>query len=175
MADKAQSRGAPVGPGWKFTEWLFGIVGGIGAFLGLFILFADEDQYVGIGGDLSWRVGDISLAWAYGLLIGGGLLLLIALGMVLRDARSGHRPADTESAGLSELIWHAGVFVLVNAFIWVQDIAISEGVDYAYWVTIPWAVGLLVHASVYLSNRGKATSLPPKVESREERKELQRH
>ncbi len=36
------------------------------AFLGVFILVADEDQYVGIGGDLSWRVGDISSAWATG-------------------------------------------------------------------------------------------------------------
>ncbi len=37
-----------------------GIVGGIAAFLGLFILFGPEDEYVGLGGDFSWRVGDIS-------------------------------------------------------------------------------------------------------------------
>lgn len=33
---------------------------------------------------------------------------------------------------LGTLLWHAGVFVLVNAFIWLQDIAIVGGVDYAW-------------------------------------------
>lgn len=141
------------GPSWTFTEWLLGIVGGIGVFLGLFILFAGEDQYVGIGGDLSWRVGDITSAWAYGLLIGGGVLLLVGLVMIVL----GHQRADerhTHSSALSELLWHAGIFAVVNAFIWVQDIAIGGGVDYAYWVTIPWAIGLAIHAvSVYFSAR----------------------
>ena len=64
-----------------FFEWLFGILGGIATFLGLFVLFADVDQWIGIGGDLSWRVGDISSTWAYGLLVGGLVLLILALGM----------------------------------------------------------------------------------------------
>ena len=85
-------------PGWQFTEWLVGIVGGIAAFLGMFILLADDDQYVGVGGDWSWRVGDISTPWAYGLLIGGGLLLCAALVMMLRDRnRVAHlRAADRD-------------------------------------------------------------------------------
>jgi hypothetical protein len=72
------------GTGWrKVAGWFLGIVGAIAVFLGVFIMFAGDDQSVGIGGDLSWRVGDISGAWAYGLLIGGALLLVIVVGATL--------------------------------------------------------------------------------------------
>jgi hypothetical protein len=138
-------------------EWLFGIVGGIAVFLGIFILAAGEDQYVGIGGDLSWRVGDISSAWAYGLLIGGGALFLIALGMFIAASRS-ERAVRTSNRALSDLLMHVGVFVVVNAFIWIQDIALGEGLDYAYWVTIPWGLGLAAHATTYYFTRGAEQS-----------------
>lgn len=136
------------GPGWRFGEWLLGIVGGIGLFLGLFVFFAGDDQYVGIGGDLSWRVGDISSAWAWSLLIGGVVLLLVALVML---AVGRGRPAGVAKSGRrsAELLWHAGIFLVVNAFIWIQDLAIGGGLEYAYWVTIPWAVGLGAHAITY--------------------------
>jgi hypothetical protein len=72
------------GTGWRRgAGWVLGILGAIAAFMGLFIMFAGEDQSVGIGGDLSWRVGDISQAWAYGLAIGGGVLLAIVLALAL--------------------------------------------------------------------------------------------
>lgn len=136
------------GPSWVgFTEWLLGIAGGIATFLGFFILFAGENQYVGIGGDWSWRVGDISSAWAYGLLIGGLAAVLIALGLVFFGPKA---PRVRQEAGdLAALLWHAGIFVVVNAFIWLQDIAIGGGLDYALWVTIPWGVGLVVHGLLY--------------------------
>ncbi|MGB5381388.1 MAG: 2TM domain-containing protein [Acidimicrobiia bacterium] len=139
-------------PGWQFTEWLLGIVGGIGAFLGLFILFAGDDEYVGIGGDWSWRVGEVSTTWAYGLLIGGGLLVLAALVMVVsgRDRPAHTSAGDRDRAGLW---WHVGIFVAVNTFIWVQDIAIGDGVNYAYWITIPWAIGLAIHTATYRHTR----------------------
>ena len=74
--------------GWlKAVVWTGGIVGAIAVFLGLFILFAGENQYVGLGGDWSWRVGDISSAWAYGLLAGGVVLLLIVLASTVGMAR----------------------------------------------------------------------------------------
>jgi hypothetical protein len=69
-------------PGRRITEWVIGIVAAAAVFFGLFILFAGEDRYLGFGGE-SWRVGDISQGWAYGLLVGGGLLLVIVLGMIL--------------------------------------------------------------------------------------------
>lgn len=142
------------GPGWRFTEWLFGIVGGIGLFLGLFIFFAGDDQYVGIGGDLSWRVGDISAAWAWSLLIGGVVLLLIAVVMLFAGRNRPSRATVGDMAS-ADLLWHAGIFLAVNAFIWIQDLAIGGGLEYAYWVTIPWAIGLGVHAITYYTQSAR--------------------
>ncbi len=150
-------------PLWTFMEWLLGILGGIAAFLGAFILLADDGQYVGIGGDLSWRVGDISATWAYGLLIGGIALLLITLAMIV-GARRSPGMARASGSGLTNLLWHAGIFVVVNAFIWLQDIALGDGLGYAYWITIPWGVGLAIHALTYLFGIGGVT---PGVEAEE--------
>lgn len=156
---------APTRPAWLgFTEWLLGIAGGIATFLGFFILFGPEDEYVGIGGDLSWRVGDITSAWTYGLLLGGIAALLIALALVVFGPR-GARPRR-EVGDLDTLLWHAGIFLLVNAFIWVQDIAIGGGVDYAWWVTIPWGIGLAIHGLVYYSTRAKTDSYRPLEEQK---------
>jgi apolipoprotein N-acyltransferase len=99
--------------------------------------------------------GDISAAWAYGLFIGGAVLLLTALVMVIRgrDRVADVTAADRDRAGLW---WHAGIFVVVNAFIWIQDIAIGEGVNYAYLITIPWGIGLAIHAVTYGRSRSRA-------------------
>lgn len=135
------------GPGWRFTEWLLGILGVVGLFLGLFIFVAGDEQYVGFGGDLSWRVGDVSPAWAGGLVVGGIVLIVSAAVMLVSGM---NRFADVVPAGRrsSEILWHLGIFVVVNALIWAQDLATGGGV-YAYWVTIPWAVGLGAHAIAY--------------------------
>jgi hypothetical protein len=162
-------------PGWsRPVVWLFGIVGAIAAFLGLFILLAGENQYVGIGGDLSWRVGDISSAWTYGLLIGGGVLLLIALFMVFGR---GGTPSGTRTParGLADLLWHTGVFVVVNAFIWLQDIVTGGGLDYALWTTIPWGVGLILHAFAYYFGERKVQAQRETLAHEEQLKELQPH
>ena len=150
--DEARDREAAQGGGWSATGWLLGILGGISAFLGLFILFGPEDEYVGIGGDLSWRVGDISSAWLYGLLIGGFVALAVGLAMIVVGGRRTERVGG-RSSEQAELMWHVGIFVLVNAFIWIQDLAIGGGVDYAYWVTVPWAIGLWAHAVMYYRGR----------------------
>lgn len=142
-------------PGWQRPiEWLFGIGGAIAVFLGVFILVAGEEQSIGIGGELSWRVGDIDPAWGFGLLIGGALLLAITVGVVISGAREEH--TRTQMSRRAELFWHAGIFVVVNAFIWIQDIATGDGIGYAYWITIPWAVGLAVHALTVYLGRGQS-------------------
>jgi len=64
-----------------------GIVGASAAFIGSVILFAGEDQYVGCAGAYTWRVGDVAAAWAYGLLVGGVVLLVVALALAVRDLR----------------------------------------------------------------------------------------
>lgn len=138
-----------LGPGWSIAAWLLGIFGGISLFLGLFVMFGNENSSVGIGGDLSWQVSEISDAWVYGLLIGGCLALLLAVGIML----FGPRRDVAHASDLSDLIWHTGVFLVVNTFIWIQDVAIGGGVEYAYWVTILWGIGLAVHALTFYRSR----------------------
>lgn len=152
---------------WGFGEWILGIFGGIATFLGLFILLADEDQFVGFGGDWAWRVGDIDTVWAYVLLITGVVLLFGALAMVY----AGRRRTPVPSTPMTDLLLHAVVFFVVNAFIWVQDFASGGGLEYAYWVTIPWGAGLAIHALAVLF-RGP-TPIPEKVPEKE--RELQYH
>ena len=158
----------------RVTEWFLGIIGAIAAFLGLFILFGGENQSLGLGGDLTWQVGDISTNWGYGLLIGGGVLLLLTLALVVWDLRHPRlRRPQSEFAGL---MWHMGIFVVVNAFLWIQDIVAGGGLEYAYWVTIPWGVGLLAHAMAYVFGaRRVGEPTGEKVSQEEPRKELQRH
>ena len=76
-------RSTPDPTGWqRVVKQLLGIFGAIGIFLGLFILFAGDGQYLGFW-DSTWRVGDISEWWGYGLLSAGGVLWVIALGWIL--------------------------------------------------------------------------------------------
>ena len=50
----------------------------------------------------------------------------------------------------TDLMWHVATFVIVNAFLWGIDIVGGGGVDWAYWVTIPWGIGLAFHVAAYL-------------------------
>jgi hypothetical protein len=159
----------------RVTEWVMGIVGGIAAFLGLFILFGGENEYLGLGGDnLTWRVGDIESGWGYGLAIGGVVLLVATVALVMWDVRHPrvHRP-QSEFTGL---MWHAGIFVVVNAFLWIQDIAAGGGLEYAFWTTIPWGVGLIIHALTYVF-AGRRVEAFPEDRTVEEipKRELQHH
>jgi hypothetical protein len=140
------------GIGWKSAWWLITMAGGVATFLGLFILFADDDQSVGLGGDFAWTVGEISSAWAYGLLITGVIGLVIAIAMTV----AGRRMGPVRTSPFEDFLFHTGVFALVNAYIWAQDFALGSGLDYAHFVTIPWTFGLLAHAVAAF--RAKPTS-----------------
>ena len=49
------------------------------------------------------------------------------------------------------LLWHIGTFVVINAFLWVLDIvAGAPGIQWAYWITIFWGIGLAFHVLAYL-------------------------
>lgn len=50
---------------------------------------------------------------------------------------------------LSGLVWHAGTFVIINAFLWAIDSMGYGGVNWAYWVTIGWGLALAFHALAY--------------------------
>lgn len=125
----------------RVTEWVFGIVGAIAAFLGLFVLYAGGDQYVGLGGDFTWRVGDIASGWGYGLLLVGVVMLVVAVASAVRDLR--HPWVRKQQSEFAGLMAHLAIFAVVNAFLWVQDIVSGGGLEYAYWVTPPGASGSL--------------------------------
>jgi hypothetical protein len=131
----------------RVSEWVLGIVGAIAAFLGLFILYAGEGQYLGFGGS-TWRVGDIATAWGYGLLIGGVALLVVAVVVAVRASR--HPKAHRPRSELAGLMTHVAIFAVVNALLWIEDIATGGGLEYAYWVTIPWGIGLFAHVVAYV-------------------------
>ncbi len=157
------------GYGWKAAEWLLGVFGGVATFLGFFVLFGSESEYVGLGGDFAWRVGDISSAWTWTLLIGGIAMLAGLVYMLINGRERVSLPATPRG----DLIWHTSVFVLVNAFVWAQDFAVSTGLDYAYLMTIPWAIGLAFHAYRYFAMRPGEAQV--EREPVEEPKELLHH
>ena len=128
------------------TGWVLGIIGAIATFLGAFILLAGDEQSVGLGGQASWQVSEIDPAWGVGLLTGGVLVLLVSLVRALRAPDVPTAPVAEPRSGWGDVAAHAGIFLVVNAFLWVQDIALGDGLNYAYWVTIPWGIGLAAHA-----------------------------
>jgi 2TM domain len=142
----------------RVSEWVLGIVGACVALLGVFILYGGEDQYVGMGGDLSWRVGDIASWWGYGMVVVGLVLLVVAAVVAIRDLR--HPEARKPMSEFQALIMHIVVFTIVNAFLWLQDIATGDGLNYAYWVTIPWGVGLIAHIVAYVTGTHGRRALP---------------
>jgi hypothetical protein len=70
--------------------------------------------------------------------------LAVALGLSSRSTAGAH--AAQPPSAWADWALHATIFLVVNAFLWVQDIALGDGLNYAYWVTIPWAIGLGAHA-----------------------------
>ena len=137
------------GIGSRIAGLVLWIGGGLAAFLGLFLLLGPEEEYLGLGGDLSWRVGDVHLAGGYGLAAAGLAALVGALVMTLRMRAA----PKIETTAREVLTTHAVVFAVVNLFVWLQDIALGDGVNEAYWVTITWGLGLLAHATAYFSER----------------------
>lgn len=57
--------------------------------------------------------------------------------------------AEQRAEYLSGLVWHAGAFVIINAFLWILDIVLSGGVGWAFWVTLTWGFALAFHALAY--------------------------
>jgi len=61
-----------------------------------------------------------------------------------------YKAAEKRTDDLIGFFVHAMVYVVVNAGIWLTDIVAGGGVEWAYWVTIPWGIGLTIHTLVLL-------------------------
>lgn len=56
------------------------------------------------------------------------------------------RHNGARSKYLAGLQWHFGAFVIINAFFWLMDLALGQsGLQWAYWITVPWAFALAFH------------------------------
>ena len=64
--------------------------------------------------------------------------------------RTPEERARKRAEDLVGLLWHIAVYVIVNAFLWGIDLVTDGGVDWAYWITILWGIGLLFHIAAYL-------------------------
>jgi hypothetical protein len=52
---------------------------------------------------------------------------------------------------LSALLWHAGAFVVLNAFFWILDLLLgASGIQWAHWITLFWGLALAFHGLAYL-------------------------
>ncbi len=134
----------PTAADYRVTRRVLIIVGAITAFLGVFILLGPDDASIGVGGTVSWEIEEIGATWGYGLLVAGGGLLAGGLLLVARSRRLPQGPAQLAS-GWHDVIAHAAVFLVVNTLVWMQDLAMGGGIDYAYWITVPWGIGLVLH------------------------------
>jgi uncharacterized membrane protein len=59
---------------------------------------------------------------------------------------------------LTDLLWHAGAFLIINVFFWILDLGLGRGgVQWAYWITGVWAFALAFHGlAYYVDGRGVA-------------------
>ncbi|MDY6808671.1 hypothetical protein GIY30_05200 [Gordonia sp. HNM0687] len=52
---------------------------------------------------------------------------------------------------LTGLLWHIGVFVIINAAFWALDLALgAPGAQWAGWITAIWGFALAFHVLAYL-------------------------
>jgi hypothetical protein len=59
-------------------------------------------------------------------------------------------PARRRAEYLAGLMWHAGAFVIINAFFWLLDLLVGgDGLTWAFWITALWGFGLAFHALAY--------------------------
>lgn len=58
--------------------------------------------------------------------------------------------AEKRAKEYTDVLWHVATYIIVNIFLWGIDIVGGDGVNWAYWVTIGWGVGLGFHVASYL-------------------------
>lgn len=57
------------------------------------------------------------------------------------------------AAELRDLMWHATAYLVVNSLLFAQDWNAGDGINWAYWIAIPWGAGLLFHAIALVMGR----------------------
>ncbi|MEQ6900561.1 2TM domain-containing protein [Nocardioides sp. YIM 152588] len=59
--------------------------------------------------------------------------------------------AEKRARALTDLQWHVGAYVILNVFFWILDLAVGQsGLQWAFWVTLFWGLGLAFHVLSYM-------------------------
>jgi len=66
------------------------------------------------------------------------------------EPRTPEERAEARATEVTDLVWHAGTYVIINTFLWTLDIIGGDGVNWAFWVTIGWGIALAFHALAYI-------------------------
>jgi len=66
------------------------------------------------------------------------------------ETQTAEERARRRAKYLSGLVWHAGAFLIINAFFWLLDIAGPGGVNWSFWITAAWGFALAFHALAYV-------------------------
>lgn len=67
--------------------------------------------------------------------------------------------ANKRAEDLTGVLWHLATFIIINGFLWTIDILQGGGVNWAFWITITWGIGLAFHIAWYaidVSGRSRA-------------------
>lgn len=73
-----------------------------------------------------------------------------AAGTATRESTPEER-AERRAKYLSDVVWHAGAFVIVNALLWTLDLTIgAPGIQWAFWITLFWGFALAFHLLAYV-------------------------
>lgn len=70
--------------------------------------------------------------------------------MATQDDGTPEERAQKRVKEYTDVMWHAATYVIVNVFLWGIDLVGGDGVNWAYWVTISWGIGLAFHIASYL-------------------------
>mgnify|MGYP001814702510 CR=1 FL=1 len=63
-----------------------------------------------------------------------------------RPERTPEERARRKAKYLSGLLWHAGVFLIINGLFWILDLGVGDGgFDWALWITGAWGLALAFH------------------------------
>ena len=70
--------------------------------------------------------------------------------MAKREPLTPEERARDRAEYLAGLIWHAGTFVIINAFFWFLDLWGGQGINWSIWITAAWGLAVAFHALAYL-------------------------
>ena len=50
----------------------------------------------------------------------------------------------------TDVMWHVAAFAIINPVLWIIDLATGSGIDWAFWPTAGWGLGLAFHIASYV-------------------------